>query len=77
MKVHELIEKLKTLPQDADVLIDGYEYGMEELSAENVYECKYKAFCVNDTPYAGPHEIDLDGSLGGDRLCVYLKRQET
>lgn len=36
MKVHELIEQLKAMPQDAVVITNGYEGGYQELQAPEV-----------------------------------------
>jgi hypothetical protein len=68
MKVKELIEKLKTMNQDAIVLVDGYEGGMSELKDSSVTAIKAK----DNNPvawYYGPFESDDNGVD-----CVSLSR---
>lgn len=58
MKVAELIEELKKLPQDHMVVRSGYEGGVSEVSS--VYETQIRLH-VNEEWYYGEHEeIDED-----------------
>lgn len=58
MKVAELIEALKALPQDYMVVRSGYEGGVTEVSS--VYETQVRLH-VNEEWYYGEHEeIDSD-----------------
>ena len=57
MKVKELIEKLKTLDQELEVFIDGYEYGVERLCEEGI---SIREITLNwqDGEYGGKHEVE-------------------
>lgn len=69
MKVGELIKRLEKLPQDARVMVDGYEGGLCELRAPSitVHKCRLN---VNKKDWNGPHAIDATGKA----LAVVLSR---
>lgn len=65
MNVAELIKVLQELPQDALVVINGYEGGVNEVS--NATETKIEQN-VNTAWYYGDHEINEDS----DTVAVYI-----
>ena len=66
MIVKELIEKLQSLPQDAIVVVSGYEGGVNEVG--DATECNLELNVHTDW-YYGAHEItDNEGGVVG----VYL-----
>lgn len=65
MNVSELIERLKEQPQDAMVVIDGYEGGVWEADSVKIVKIKTD---VNSEWYYGDHEI----SEGGDVIAVHI-----
>lgn len=58
MKVKELIEELKKLPEDSMVVVSGYEGGVDEVT--NLDEVKLTLH-VNNVSYYGAHEIEDGG----------------
>ncbi len=60
MKVSELIDRLKEQPQDAMVVIDGYEGGVWEADSVKIVKIKTD---VNSEWYYGDHEIAEDGDV--------------
>lgn len=60
MKVSELIERLKEQPQDAMVVINGYEGGVWEADSVNIVKIKTD---VNSEWYIGDHAISEDGDV--------------
>lgn len=56
MNVKELKEKLNEFPDDAIIVVRGYEYGYWEAKPENIEKVEV-ALDVNDTRYGGPHDI--------------------
>lgn len=57
--VKELIEKLKTMPQEAIVLLDGYEGGLSDIGTIKTASVDLN---VNKEDYYGPHEESDSGS---------------
>lgn len=60
MNVSELIERLKEQPQDAMVVIDGYEGGVWEADSVKIVKIKTD---VNSEWYYGDHAIAEDGDV--------------
>lgn len=54
MKIYELIEKLKEMPQDAMAIVSGYEGGVNEV--DEVEQCMIE-LNANSAWYYGKHEI--------------------
>jgi len=54
MKVKELIELLQTLPQDSDVVVAGYEGGVQDIKEATVCEVNCN---VHNEWYYGAHEV--------------------
>ena len=75
MTVTELIAKLRELPQDARVVIDGYEGGVEDVAMVTT------VILVNVRDIAdtmeGNHELreGLDDQRPADETAVYLPRK--
>ena len=75
MTVTELITKLRELPQDARVVIDGYEGGVEDVAMVTT------VILVNVRDIAdtmeGNHELreGLDDQRPADETAVYLPRR--
>ena len=75
MTVTELIAKLRELPQDARVVIDGYEGGVEDVAMVTT------VILVNVRDIAdtmeGNHELreGLDDQRPADETAVYLPRR--
>lgn len=65
MTVKELIENLKTYPENQKVLISGYELGYDDFEIKSEY-CKHSP----NFWWAGDYEKNKDGEL-----CVVLKRK--
>ena len=66
MKVKELIERLSTMNPNADVFVDGYEGGYDEVIPANVRESRMmmKPFHSQDS-YTGIFESHKDGYIEG------------
>jgi hypothetical protein len=69
MKVKDLLALLSQMPADADVVVKGYEGGVDDVV--NVKLVKIKKD-VHSEWYYGRHEIDEDG----DVQVVFLQREE-
>ena len=54
MTVGELIAKLQAMPQDARVVVDGYEGGVDDAADPELVEV---AVNVNSSTWLGDHEI--------------------
>lgn len=66
MKITELIEKLKTYPQETRVLLSGYEGGLKELNYVDHIGIQLN---VNDKWYYGSHERVDEGE---DEMAIHL-----
>jgi hypothetical protein len=69
MKVSDLLTLLSEMPADADVVLKGYEGGVDDVL--NVKSVKIKKD-VHAEWYYGKHEIDEDG----DVQAVFIQREE-
>lgn len=69
MKAKDLIALLSQMPADLDVVIKGYEGGVDDVV--NVKLVKIKKD-VNSEWYYGRHEIDEEGDI----QVVYIQREE-
>lgn len=65
--VRELINKLQAMPQEAVVLVDGYEGGLSDIGA---IKTTLVDLNVNKEDYYGPHEESSSGSTN----AVLLRR---
>ena len=75
MTVAELIAKLQEMPQDARVVIDGYEEGVEDAQIVQAVPIVLNVNPVTDT-MCGTHELQshlIDGTA--DEVAVYLPRR--
>ncbi len=69
MKVKELIEKLKTFPEDNLVVVNGYEGGFSDVDLVKALKVKLN---VNPESYNGPH----DDAKDADTNVVLIQRRE-
>ena len=69
MKVKDLLTLLSEMPADADVVLKGYEGGVDDVL--NVKLVKIKKD-VHAEWYYGKHEINEDG----DVQAVFIQREE-
>lgn len=69
MKVKDLITLLSQMPADADVIIEGYEGGVDDVVKVELVTIKKD---VNNKWYYGRHVIDEDG----DTQAVYIQGEE-
>jgi hypothetical protein len=69
MKVKDILALLSQMPADADVVVKGYEGGVDDVV--NVKLVKIKKD-VHAEWYHGRHEIDEDG----DVQAIYFQREE-
>ena len=69
MKVMDLLTLLSEMPADADVILKGYEGGVDDVL--NVKLVKIKKD-VNADWYYGKHEIDENGDI----QAVFIQRDE-
>ena len=69
MRVIDLLTLLSQMPVEADVVVKGYEGGVDDVI--NVKLVKIKKD-VNNEWYYGRHEIDEDG----DAQAVFIQREE-
>ena len=69
MKVKDLLTLLSQMPAEADVVVKGYEGGVDDVV--NVKMVKVKKD-VHTKWYYGRHEIDEDG----DVQAVFIQREE-
>jgi len=74
--VTELIAKLRKLPQDARVVIDGYEGGVEDVAMVTTTAILVNVRDIADT-MEGNHELweGLDDQRPADETVVYLPRR--
>ena len=71
MTVSDLIEILRGENQNARVMVDGYEYGYEDLQHEQI-KTRRIALNVNRPSYGGPHD-ELDGKYFARKNGCYMK----
>lgn len=69
MKVKDLISLLSQLPAEADVVIEGYEGGVDDVVKVEIVKIKKD---VNSKWYYGRHVIDEDG----DVQAVFIEGEE-
>lgn len=69
MKVMDLLTLLSQMPAEADVVVKGYEGGVDDVVSVKLVKIKKD---VNDEWYYGRHEIDE----GGDAQAVFIERKE-
>lgn len=75
MTVAELIAKLQELPQDARVVIDGYEGGVEDVAQVSMAPILVNVGDIADPMY-GNHELCPEpGERPADETAVYLPRR--
>ncbi len=60
MKVNELIAQLSDLPPDADVVVKGYEGGVDDVVDIHIVMIRRD---VNNEWFYGKHEADNDGNI--------------
>ena len=68
MTVHALIQILTEMPQDALIVIDGYEGGVNEVSEVSNVKIKCN---VNTGWYDGKHEIVKKSKGGGGAVHIF------
>jgi len=69
MKLRDFLGLLSQLPPDADVVIEGYEGGLDDVVDVKVVKIKKN---TNSKWYYGRHEIDEDG----DTQAVFIIGEE-
>lgn len=69
MKVKDLLTLLSQMPADVDVVVKGYEGGVNDVVDVRVVKIKKE---VHAEWYYGRHEIDEEG----DVQAVYLQRED-
>ena len=69
MKAKDLLALLSQMPADADVVVKGYEGGVDDVV--NVKLVKIKKD-VHSEWYYGRHEMDEDGDI----QAVFIQREE-
>lgn len=69
MKVKDLINLLSQMPAEADVVVKGYEGGVDDVVNVKVVKIKKDAHAEW---YYGRHEVDEDG----DVQAVFIQREE-
>lgn len=69
MKVKDLLALLTEMPPDADVVIKGYEGGVDDVINVKLVQIKKD---VHAQWYYGRHEIDEDGDI----QAVFIQREE-
>jgi hypothetical protein len=77
MKVHELIERLKQCDQDAEVVVDGYERGVNDVREVRVvqaYKNESRPFWNGRFELDKPGEFTTPGTM--PVAAVYLPRQD-
>ena len=70
MKVINLLTLLSQMPAEADVVVKGYEGGVDDVVNVKLVKIKKDA---NTEWYYGRHEIDEDG----DVQAVFIQREES
>lgn len=69
MKVIDLLALLSQMPSEADVVVKGYEGGVDDVVNVNLVKIKKN---VNDEWYYGKHAIDEDSDI----QAVFIQREE-
>ena len=69
MKVMDLLTLLSQMPSEADVVVKGYEGGVDDVVNVKLVKIKKN---VNAEWYYGKHTIDEDG----DVQAVFIQREE-
>jgi hypothetical protein len=69
MKVKDLLALLSQMPADVDVVVKGYEGGVDDVVDVKLVKIKKD---VHPEWYYGRHEIDEDG----DVQAVFIPREE-
>ena len=69
MKVIDLLTLLSQMPSEADVVVKGYEGGVDDVVNVKLVKIKKN---VNDEWYYGKHAIDEDGDI----QAVFIQRAE-
>ena len=69
MKVIELITLLSQMPSEADVVVKGYEGGVDDVVNVKLVKIKKN---VNDEWYYGKHAIDEDSDI----QAVFIQGEE-
>ena len=69
MKVVDLLALLTQMPSEADVVVKGYEGGVDDVVNVSLVKIKKN---VNDEWYYGKHAIDE----GSDIQAVFIQREE-
>ena len=69
MKVKDLLTLLSQMPSDADIVVKGYEGGVDDVVDVKMVKIKKD---VHAEWYYGRHEIEEDG----DVQVVYIQREE-
>ena len=69
MKVVDLLALLTQMPSEADVVVKGYEGGVDDVVNVSLVKIKKN---VNDEWYYGKHAIDEDSDI----QAVFIQREE-
>ena len=69
MKVNDLLTLLSQMPSEADVVVKGYEGGVDDVLNVKLVKIKKN---VNREWYYGKHEIDEDSDI----QAVLIQREE-
>jgi hypothetical protein len=69
MKVMDLLALLSQMPAEANIVVKGYEGGVDDVVNVKLVNIKKG---VHDEWYYGRHEIDEDG----DFQAVFIQREE-
>lgn len=69
MKVKDLLDLLSQMPADMDVVVKGYEGGVDDVVNVKLVQIKKD---VNVEWYYGRHEVDEDGDI----QAVYIQKEE-
>jgi hypothetical protein len=65
--IAELIEKLREFPQDARVIVNGYEGGYEDVTGVNAIPIKLN---VHTEDYYGPHDDPERGDADETAILI-------
>jgi hypothetical protein len=65
--IAELIEKLREFPQDARVIVNGYEGGYEDVTGVNAIPIKLN---VHTEDYYGPHDDPVRGDADETAILI-------
>lgn len=69
MKVKDLLALLSRMPAEADIVVKGYEGGVDDVVNVKIVKIKKD---VHDEWYYGRHEIREDGNVE----AVFIQREE-